>query len=567
MSEIYHPYAITGVLPETLGFSEAFLEGRLGWDFDAANGGGRLPPPKILELVNQLRQATTSAAAIDERKKLLASLFSHHYDAARISFILQFFLPSVAKDRTSLNKGEAINILVTENVPFIPFEFLNLHLLNGLKKFKGKHSFPKLNLRDCYTNFLAGTPFAKNAKKVLSEAEKSEKLARAIAFWQDGVDSHNLAVPEKKMPHLSDEDIERLTPSSYSVSVKGTTNFIKPARTPEEESVRQRLLEAQKSKKRTDNLRAAEDLERRAKEFRDAVADDESVVSLKTAPRKKKRKDSDSEDDSDPKQGLHALAIFTAKVKRQVEEADYIEFASMSTSRLKQIKMLGITASTSSRLAVNLVLKHQLTEADITVLSEDFEEIRDGFFNHYITVVSESQLPNPMATVIDRIGWWKVLSNTFIDQPAAQVKFLRYFVLEHHATLFWAPLVKHESTMVAQCKEESRPLPRKPTSKDATPSGTSTPRPSKRSKLLQGKPPRYPPGSVVNPSQRVVYTATQAAKLIEWRKRFPGVCSSRLIKGHVCVKEQRNETCRFSHVCAWCKSATCMAACPQTENF
>ena len=78
MSEIYHPYAITGVLPETLGFSEAFLEGRLVWDLDAVNGGGRHSPPKILELVNQLRQATTSAAAIDERKKLLASLFSQH---------------------------------------------------------------------------------------------------------------------------------------------------------------------------------------------------------------------------------------------------------------------------------------------------------------------------------------------------------------------------------------------------------------------------------------------------------------------------------------------------------
>ena len=119
-----------------------------------------------------------------------------------------------------------INILVTENVPFIPFEFLNLHLLNGLKKFKGKPSFPKLNLRDCYTNFLAGTPFAKNAKKVLSEAEKSEKLARAIAFWQEGVDSHNSAVPEKKMPHLSDEDIEKLLKSIFDEMKNTKTNKV-----------------------------------------------------------------------------------------------------------------------------------------------------------------------------------------------------------------------------------------------------------------------------------------------------------------------------------------------------
>jgi hypothetical protein len=41
----------------------------------------------------------------------------------------------------------------------------------------------------------------------------------------------------------------------------------------------------------------------------------------------------------------------------------------------------------------------------------------------------------------------------------------------------------------------------------------------------------------------------------------PKTCLSRVIKGYPCHTAVKGGTCRFLHVCGWCKSTTCEASC------
>ena len=145
----------------------------------------------------------------------------------------------------------------------------------------------------------------------------------------------------------------------------------------------------------------------------------------------------------------------------------------MSESRLKEIKMLNCATSKSSKIAIGLVLRHSLSEADVTILTDDFSQISDGFHYHYLKVVSESNLDNPLAIVIesDRLSWWQWMCRVFGKKFPAQVKFIKNFLVEHHSEPFWTPLVKLETNLVILCKEQA-PLPvsLKTPKKETTPS-------------------------------------------------------------------------------------------------
>jgi hypothetical protein len=194
-----------------------------------------------------------------------------------------------------------------------------------------------------------------------------------------------------------------------------------------------------------------------------------------------------------------------------------------------------------------------LSEADVLILSDDFTQITDGFLFHYLKVVSESNLHDPLATIIDRLGWWQWMCQVFGTNFAAQVKFIKNFLVEHHCEPFWTPLVKLETNLVILCKEQA-PLPvsQKVAKKD--PSG----KPSGKGGAKTGNGNRPP---------RVVLSASQLKKIESWKTRFPNVCTSRMVRGRLCGKEKHGGVCKFLHTCAWCGSANCKAECAQAETL
>jgi hypothetical protein len=135
-----------------------------------------------------------------------------------------------------------------------------------------------------------------------------------------------------------------------------------------------------------------------------------------SAPSHGKRKDraSDSDPDSDDDQGEHALSLFCKMFKKRVERGLYLDFASVSANRLKEIKMLNSSSTKTTKIAAGLIFKHSLSESDVAVLSEDLLEITSGFTHHYLKVVSESHLENPMDVMVDRLAWWQWVSKCFV---------------------------------------------------------------------------------------------------------------------------------------------------------
>jgi hypothetical protein len=240
-----------------------------------------------------------------------------------------------------------------------------------------------------------------------------------------------------------------------------------------------------------------------------------------------------------------------------VDEGCYIDFATLSSERINKIKVLGSVPKKRQVITAGLIFSQALSEEDVEVLSDDLSEIRDGFFGLYLLLIGDSSLPKPKETTFDRIKWWSWLETNFRQNPAALVLFVHKFVLEHHKEPFWHPLLKSEATLVAECKATTVRTPR---------AGAVAPqaktRPAKQSKQVKQK---VAPGSLATSNSRVIYTAAQTAKLATWKAKFPNVCLSRMVKGKNCYKEQHNDTCKFSHVCAWCASPSCKAMCSQAE--
>ena len=536
-----HPFTISSALDVSFGFSPEFMSGKIVWDTLGTSGGGRTAPEATLAKMKELNALTRDGAPLADRQTVLASCWHQHYDAIRIEFITQFLIGNHILGSPKLNKTDNIKKLVEFNAPFIPFTILNEHLKVGLSKFKGKTTFPVVCWESDYAQFCDDVPFDSTSANSI---KKSAKLALAIDFWKEATLSHNEDAPAKKILKLTDEEIAKLSGSQFSLSVGGTPEFKMPA-TPAEAALRAKLLlVTNEFKNKKDKLRQAKEFERKAAELRDSIS-----VSSHSSPSKRKPDQEDDDEPSHPDKGMHALDVFLSATRRKVELADYIDFASMSTTRLKEIKMLNSMPMKSSKIATGLVLRHSLSEADVEILTNDFSQITDGFLFHYLKVVSESNLDDPLAIVMDRLAWWQWMAKVFDKNVAAEVKFIKSFLVEHHREPFWTPLVKLETNLVLLCKEQA-PLPssQKAVKKD---SGS---KPAGKGGKGNG-----------NRQPHVVLSAPQLKKIESFKARFPTICMSRMVRGRTCAKERAGGVCRFSHNCAWCGSASCKADCAQAE--
>jgi hypothetical protein len=443
-----------------------------------------------------------------------------------------------------------VDLLVEHNVPFIPFAILQQHLTAGAKKFTTSKTFSAINLEPSYTAFMLIAPF-ESKKPGLSDEAKSEKLAAGVSYWEDAFTALNTTLPKNKQQGLTDAEVSMLTSSQFSVSAGGTPSikdtFVRSAA---ERALKDKLIKA-KSEYR--QLQAAVNKGKEVQELTDQLMDS---VSKPTGKIKRKRNASGSDNDSDHDHGTRAYDSFLKSFSKRVENSDYIDFAKVSANRLKAIKMLDSSSIKTTTLAVGLTFKHSMSEADVAHLENDLPEITSGFTHHYLNVVSESHLDNPLEIIKDRLAWWQWTATTFAGNTAAQVLFIKEFVLANHGMHFWFPQAPKESILVAKCFRVCPDHPVTVTAKNTRPSPSIS------------KTPRQPkqPLSVVRVGHARLNDA-QLKKLETWKKRFPQTCVSRMLKGRRCVKEDKLQVCMFEHKCAWCHSPTCKAECAQAESL
>jgi hypothetical protein len=546
------PFSIMVPLGPKFGYSDNFIAGKLLWNFPestaVSTGGGRYSDEDISDLVDELNNLTTEGANLVARQLCLKTLFMRHYDAPRIEFQLYFMLPDCVKARSSLTKEACVDLLVEAGVPFIPCNILIQHLEAGLKLWKGKKWKGNSNIdwASHYEKYAKEYPFGEDKIRQEQDFEKAQKLASGISKWERNVRTHNKAFPDKRI-EITNKEMKQITGSQFSFSENGNPHFHDDAKV--ETSLKSKLMEATETKRQRDEARAAA-LESAAKKLRSGL----SVASSKARPAKKSkhaRSDSDSDDDS----GMNALDIFMKKMRAKVERYDYIDFASLSTSRQFDIKMLNTTSVKTQRLAAGLVLKHSLGEGDIKILSDDLPQILDGFMFHYLRLIHESQIEASGRTVFDRIAWWHWITNNFVGNPAGQVMFIKFFVAEHHREEFWEPVVRVSHSLVTKCKE-------------ATAAGVSHPsRPPRDVKTSRhvGASGGKGASKHTQKSNHQPLTQAQLAKIETWRAKYPSICLSRIVRGRGCFHEAKGTHCKFKHECAWCGVASCKANCSSAE--
>ena len=203
-----HPFVITTPLTHEFGYPMAFANMKLAWEFEASTtaspGGGRLADAGVRKLVASLGEGTREGESFEIRQVQLKTIFSNHYDAPRIQFLLQFFLEDLVK--TTLNKSEAIEMLVENGVPFIPWPLLKAHLVQGAAKVKAKKPLPILNWETEYTKFCdANKPPSLGPSP--GDLEESLKLAKALSFWETALGTHNNGLPPgAKKVRFTDND-------------------------------------------------------------------------------------------------------------------------------------------------------------------------------------------------------------------------------------------------------------------------------------------------------------------------------------------------------------------------
>ena len=550
-----HPFAITSKLPPSFGYSKAFASGALRWELNtsttSSTGGGRLADSAIRSLVADLGRYTKEGESVEARQVQLTSLYTGHYDAPHTLLLLNFFLEGSCK--TGMTKAEAIGLLVGNGVPFIPWAILSEHFAAGAKLLKAKATLPKLNWAAPYKAFCDAfvTPQVPVPLPLAEDEEaKSVRLAKIFDYWQSALSTHNSDVAPAKQVQFSDKELSSFTGSQFSDSANGTPHVSKSSSM--EGSLKAKLALIQPSLKE----RAAKIA--RAKELRQELHDlegssDEEQKAPRPSKKQKQRKGSDSDSDSESG-SISALDSFIKNMKLKIEKSEYIDFASLSTPRLHEIKMLNSSSSKISRIHANLSFRQFLSEADVKTLSEDLAAIFDGFLFHYLQMVSESHLPDPIKTIFDRIRWWQWVSSNFVGNPAAQVMYIKHFMVEYHQAEFWEPVAKNSYTLVARCKDTCFTPPFSAPKPPAYPkSGKST---------TPGGTPKGGKGGKKND-----YTPAQVAKLVAFKSRFPNICLSRVIKGRNCPGESKHVPCKYTHNCAWCSSSSCRATCSAAEPF
>jgi hypothetical protein len=552
-----HPYCLYDT-PAAFGASQAFLDGTLKWD----NKWRTAPEGKdetIRQLCLQILKAHADGKPLRERQELITKTFMAQYTAPALKFYHAWF-GGVTDPRGTVKT--TIHGLLGDNIPFIPWDRFH-GIMRNVAEYYNEYDepVPPVNRAILYRHFILANPFAINLEKA---KKKSAAVMKALPP-QDNAKADEWAHQMK----LAIANLRRDEPASDPSDDDFERKLDADRDAPQVNDAAERYARHKALAK----LELAKKVKDATKSIDDATAHYQRIVKFGTSeeelPAKRQRRApstwDDDEDASPAPTGALAIDKFMKTMRLNIERSHYIDFASMSKERLDQLQVLGVGSSTSKRLNSSTVMVTSASEADIKTLTHDHEAISSGFLYSYIKLLSESSFDDAMDRVKDRLAWWQWLTDFFGQNRPAKVKFIHAFMLKHHAAPFWMPVTEERCSMLAIQARDNCPPSMSPPFHD---SGNSRQKEKKNPRDKRQSSARvFPgPGTLTIPGG-VTFSASQTAKLVQWRARFPGYCQSRMTKEYTCSREKRGMACKFKHDCAWCHSPTCKAACAQAEKL
>ena len=556
-----HPFVIMDEVPLLFGCPTIFTSGKIVWSNKMT--GRRASDVSIRNKLTEFIALHHAGATLKVRQDKIREMWAMQYNQEACVFLAYFMcaLALADVDPRDMLKRDAIDYLIDENTPFIPWDIFQDFVQRLSVAYIGVNALPtpppSVNWRPVYEAFNLKFPFnGENVEKPVSakvgnsiRSEKSQSaLKTSLASWQSALD-------DAKLSGLSQMEKDMLLGDEAPID--------------EQQSSSEALLRDQLLAKR-DAAMVAKAKETVAKALAKAAllkqdskfgADPSHDASKNKRPREEANSD-DDEHDQRPQSGTLAFDKFMRAMRLTIERSDYINFASMSKDRLDQLHVLGVGSANSKRLSSSTVLVTSASEADVKVATYDYEAISSGFLYTYITLLSESSFVNATTRVKDRLAWWQWLTSFFADNKPAAVKFIHWFMLDHHSEELWLPVTKTQCVLLAIKAKEECPL-----HSPSISSRSGPPLQSKSSKS-SGRAAKVRPGpGTLTVNGGTTFTPSQTAKLVQWRSRFPGSCASRMTNNYTCSKEKRGLPCKFKHVCVWCSSASCKAACTQAEKL
>ena len=564
--KLRHPYVLVDELRLLISCPPRFASGDLQWSNKMTTG--RTTDEVMRTKVGEFIRSHCAGDSLSVRQEKMREMWSLQFNQPACVFMAFFTCAGELAGVTpsTLSKKDAINYLVENNIPFVPWDILQdfIHRLTDEYVGKSVKALPPMDWEPEYVAFLAKFPYngdnlatGNSGKKIGSSVRSENSKAAtklAVASWQ-------LALDEAKLPGLSLEQQQMLL-ADGTVADDGQFKFNCSPRSDEELKLRDELVAKYKialanAKSKDEAIKKQLLLDAR----RDGLGTKHTTFAFPPDANKRKRTREDDFDEDDdearPLSGLLAHEKFMRAMRLTIDRSEYINFASMSKERLDQLHVLGVGSANSKRLSSSTVLLTSASEADVKIATYDFEAIASGFLYTYITLVSESSFTNAMDRVKDRLAWWQWLTGFFNDNKAAAVKFIHWFMLAHHSEEFWLPVTKTQCVLLAIKAKDECHLPISRVSPQIKTAPKTVTRDAKA---------RPGPGTLTI-NGGVTFTPSQTAKIVQWRSRFAGFCVSRMTREYTCAKEKRGLPCKFKHECVWCHSATCKAACAQAEKL
>jgi hypothetical protein len=215
---------------------------------------------------------------------------------------------------------------------------------------------------------------------------------------------------------------------------------------------------------------------------------------------------------------------------------------------LDLLKQLGASSKVSSLIpGSNLWISTSAPNIpDAALILRSKANLSAGFY-FYLSRLNVSEKRQQL--MADRVLWWSWLSTKFHDNDHALLFFACNFMLKHHGSDEWAKAAENAHQLYVEalrCGDAS-----------LTVTGTLNTKFVKHDKKK--------PILVKKKGSGRGWTADQSKAIAALRAKCPPTtCLSRVLKNYPCHAIRKNISCTFVHVCGWCKSANCAAACAQT---
>ena len=528
--------------PGDIGCNRAFIEGKLLWT--TAMTATQASDDKVMKACLSLMESHNDGDSLETRQELLAQVFIMQYNTAALGFWCKYFdvVP------TSTKRIDLVAALVNGNIPFIPWDVFHMMLAGAKRDFANYDldDLPAVDTTSLYETFSLAHPLG----GITGPKKRGDAASTASSAANANTTTQQYATAFKKFTSQGSSELSERQRLQLSDSEANPDNSREA-----EQLLKKRAMATLHRKRAIDQADA---------DFAKLMAEAEEPTA---APSKRQRTDEFDDDDHHPISGLLALDKFMKSMRNSIENSLYIDFASMSKDRLDQLQVLGVGSSSSKRLTSSTVLVTSATGADIKTFTYDFEAISSGFLYSYINLLSEASFPDAMARVKDRLAWWQWLTDFFGQNKPAIVKFIHAFMLKHHKAPFWMPVTEERCSMLAIQARDTCPMPFSPPSFHSGQGQPGARDKSSRGTRSKGPAKVFPGPGTVTVSGGITFTASQTAKLAQWRTRFAGFCQSRMTKDYTCNREKRGLSCKYKHECVWCHSASCKASCAQAEKF